>query len=452
MKFVAIDFETANYKRQSVCSIGIAVVEDFKIVDTYSKLIKPTPNYYERKNISIHNIRPEMTDNEKTFGEIWSEIKPYIEKNQIVAHNASFDFSALRSVLDSYGLEYPELDYHCTMLLSKKLYPGLLNYQLSTVCKELGIELKNHHDAKNDAVACAELMIRICKDNNFESFDDLSKRLNSSSGKFFLFAYKPFNINAQRKHTPKDLFDIVPESSEFDEDHPFFNKRVIFTGALSISRNEGKQMVVNAGGIVNPDTWNNKTNFLVVGNFDYNQFGEGFESSKIKKARQLIAQGCELEVISEDDFFKMLHPEESEFEITIVQINKDSKDLLDRDKYNDFSGKNIFFSTDLSIDRNKAFQLVGDCSGIGNDSDSDVGEILNTDYFVIANKLIEDLNNEIKRESILEFESYRSKAQNKGNFKSVKLISEDAFLKFRDRRFEHQEGKIRMNIHEWEIK
>ena len=185
MKFVAIDFETANYKRQSVCSIGIAVVEDFKIVETYSKLIKPTPNYYERINISIHKIRPEMTDNEKTFGEIWSEIKPYIEKNQIVAHNASFDFSALRSVLDSYGLDYPELDYYCTMLLSKKLYPGFLNYQLSTVCKELGIDLKNHHDAESDAIACAEIMIRICKDNNYESFDDLSKRLNFSSGKFF---------------------------------------------------------------------------------------------------------------------------------------------------------------------------------------------------------------------------------------------------------------------------
>ena len=67
MKFIAIDFETANFKRQSVCSIGLAVVENFEVVKTINRLIKPTPNYYEAINMSIHGITPEMTENEPTF-------------------------------------------------------------------------------------------------------------------------------------------------------------------------------------------------------------------------------------------------------------------------------------------------------------------------------------------------------------------------------------------------
>jgi DNA polymerase III subunit epsilon len=137
MNFIAIDFETANFKRQSVCSVGLAIVENFKVVKTVNKLIKPTPNYYERINMSIHGIRPEMTENVLAFDELWPEIKPYLENNHIVAHNASFDFSALRYVLDSYEIEYPRLNYYCSMQISKKIYPGLVNYQLPTVCKQI---------------------------------------------------------------------------------------------------------------------------------------------------------------------------------------------------------------------------------------------------------------------------------------------------------------------------
>ena len=41
MDFVAIDFETANEKRNSACSIGLTVVKDNKIVEEKYFLIKP---------------------------------------------------------------------------------------------------------------------------------------------------------------------------------------------------------------------------------------------------------------------------------------------------------------------------------------------------------------------------------------------------------------------------
>ena len=44
--FAAIDFETANSERSSVCSVGIVIVRGGEIVDKFYSLIKPEPEYY----------------------------------------------------------------------------------------------------------------------------------------------------------------------------------------------------------------------------------------------------------------------------------------------------------------------------------------------------------------------------------------------------------------------
>ncbi len=44
--FASIDFETANKERTSVCSVGVVIVRDGEIVDTFYSLIRPEPNYY----------------------------------------------------------------------------------------------------------------------------------------------------------------------------------------------------------------------------------------------------------------------------------------------------------------------------------------------------------------------------------------------------------------------
>lgn len=44
--FAAIDFETANNERTSVCSVGVVIVKDGEIVDKFYSLIHPEPDYY----------------------------------------------------------------------------------------------------------------------------------------------------------------------------------------------------------------------------------------------------------------------------------------------------------------------------------------------------------------------------------------------------------------------
>ena len=167
-------------------------------------------------------------------------------------------------------------------------------------------------------------------------------------------------------------------------------------------------------------------------------------------ALPIFAQGKDLEIISENNFFSMIHSEDVSFEITLEQIENDSKKFLERNKYNDFSGKNIYFSSDLSLDRLEVFQMVGYCSGYGHDYDVD--EIANSDFFVISTKLIEDLRNGIKGKVIIDFEHIRNKTQKRGDLKAIKLISEKCFLEYIERRKRFQNGEIKMNIFEPKIK
>lgn len=59
--FAAIDFETANNHRESVCSVGVVIVRNNKVSDTFYELIRPAPNYYCDWATDIHGLTYEDT-------------------------------------------------------------------------------------------------------------------------------------------------------------------------------------------------------------------------------------------------------------------------------------------------------------------------------------------------------------------------------------------------------
>ena len=54
--FAAIDFETANEQRSSVCSVGVVVVRGGVITDTFYSLIHPEPDYYAWFCQAVHGL------------------------------------------------------------------------------------------------------------------------------------------------------------------------------------------------------------------------------------------------------------------------------------------------------------------------------------------------------------------------------------------------------------
>jgi DNA polymerase-3 subunit epsilon len=73
--FVAIDFETANQQPSSVCSVGVNMVRDGQIADTFYSLIQPEPNYYSYFCQRVHGITQSDTDDAPVFSKVWQQLE-----------------------------------------------------------------------------------------------------------------------------------------------------------------------------------------------------------------------------------------------------------------------------------------------------------------------------------------------------------------------------------------
>ncbi len=155
--FVAIDFETSHYERDSACCVGLVRVEEGVVVARERRLIRPPgrPWMFEE----IHGIRARDVAKAPTFNWVWTDLAPILAgATHLVAHNASFDRSVLLASCAGHGLRMPKAPFVCTVMEARaawNLYPT----KLPDVCAHLGIPLR-HHDALSDAEAAAEIHLR----------------------------------------------------------------------------------------------------------------------------------------------------------------------------------------------------------------------------------------------------------------------------------------------------
>jgi DNA polymerase-3 subunit epsilon len=156
-KFLAIDFETADYGRDSACAIGLVRVEHGVVRARAAHLIRPPRRHF--MFTYIHGITWEDVRSAPTFGDLWPAIQPlFTGVDYLVAHNASFDAGVLRSCCAAAGVPHPGIPFQCTVRLARKvlnIYPT----GLSEVCRRLSIPL-NHHEVSSDVEACAQIMMR----------------------------------------------------------------------------------------------------------------------------------------------------------------------------------------------------------------------------------------------------------------------------------------------------
>lgn len=151
INFTALDFETANHDRASICAVGLVRVENGRIVREKEILVQPPGNHYLPFFTAIHGISAGITRDTPGFGALWRELAPWIHDQRVVAHNGfRFDFPCLRRTLDFYEIEPPEF-------VPMDTYQ-LFGRGLASLCQQHNIDLK-HHNALSDARACARLYL-----------------------------------------------------------------------------------------------------------------------------------------------------------------------------------------------------------------------------------------------------------------------------------------------------
>lgn len=190
LNFSAIDFETANGRDTSACSIGIVVVQDGRIVDRQHYLIKPYPNFFHPMNVRIHGIHASDVEDAPTFDELWPTIQPLLEGRVIAAHYAAFDMGILLGALDFYDVPRPDLDVICSCRMARTAFPELRSHKLDNVCRYLGIPLM-HHRADSDAEGCAEIILEISRRVHVTTLMDVRRKLRLEPGRIRGGVYVP---------------------------------------------------------------------------------------------------------------------------------------------------------------------------------------------------------------------------------------------------------------------
>jgi len=324
MDFVAIDFETANRNWNSACEIGLVVVEDSRVVDTYRRLIRPTPNRFEAGNIRIHKIRPEQVMHEPTFAELYEEMLPYLADKHLVAHNASFDMGVLLASMRLYGLPQPSLTYSCTVQLARRAFPDSPRYGLGIISQYLGIEL-NHHQALSDANACAQIMLQAqqlfgattveellgevkLKPRSIHDYGSSSRSRRNWGNRKSKRRSDPVQRDKPRTQVhnwpnhPR-IKDISFDASDAHPGHPVYGKRFVFTGELtSMSREDAMRNVLCNGGKCTGSV-SGATDYLVQGVPTFRK-----ATSKVRKAEEMQASGKKVQLIDEAAFLALVQP------------------------------------------------------------------------------------------------------------------------------------------------
>ena len=170
MKIIGLDFETANHNAGSICSAGVAVIQDGCLTDSREWLVRPhasldwmLPEFSEIHGICYYDLR-----NAPDFFAVWPALKTFLTSGDCVAiHNAPFDLRHLEAVLDLYKLPSTAFDYVCTLAASRQIFPELPSHSLDAVAGYLG-HVFHHHDALEDAVASATILAQIKNPESFQ--------------------------------------------------------------------------------------------------------------------------------------------------------------------------------------------------------------------------------------------------------------------------------------------
>jgi DNA polymerase III epsilon subunit-like protein len=273
--FMGIDVETARRNR-GICefaAIGIDPAGQTRF--RFTSLVDPGHGPWDPRCIAKHGITPDDIRSSPPFGTIWTrflaELDALAEGYRLVAHNASFERSAISADL---GTQELSIELGCTLRLARQRRPDLDSHSLDAVCRALGISLSRHHRAEPDAFASAHIAWIL----DLQSTVEIASPLVGRDGRW---------IANDTRGRNRDIIATAHRRGDRLQ-----GQVVVFTGGFAngLERRHAKELAV-AHGAVPADSVTGKTTILVIA-------GVGHpippETTLSKKAKDAIDRGIRL--------------------------------------------------------------------------------------------------------------------------------------------------------------
>ncbi|MEV6773312.1 exonuclease domain-containing protein [Nocardia sp. NPDC051030] len=306
LSFAAIDVETANSARGSICAIGVTVVRDGQRLTTHSWLCRPpvAVDFFSPHNVRIHGISHAMVMDQPVFAQRWPEVVQVVGDLPLVAHNASFDSGAVREACRHSGIAAPEWEFSCSLEMSRR-HLDLDSYRLPSVSDELGIELLAHHNAAADARAAADIVLALAARTGAGTLEELETTGEIRQTRTRRPMREPREPRKSR-FAREEL--VAPEVAGTDASHPLYGQTVVFTGDLASMTRQQAWDAIAACGATPAKNVTRRTTGLVIGHGFTGDDPLAFSTTKARRAAELRDRGQAIEVLDEQRLLAYLEP------------------------------------------------------------------------------------------------------------------------------------------------
>jgi DNA polymerase III epsilon subunit-like protein len=179
-RFVAVDVETANSKRSSICQICVSVFEDGFVADSWDQLINPEEDF-DATNTSIHDIDQTKVASAPNFSEIYPKLNDYLSNRVVVTHSR-FGSTAIFKASEKYNLPMINCTWLDSSAVAKKAWPNLSSYNMENLSSRLGIGL-DRHIASEDSRAAGQIVLCAIRDSGIPLAEWIANAKPPSSSK-----------------------------------------------------------------------------------------------------------------------------------------------------------------------------------------------------------------------------------------------------------------------------
>ena len=195
--YAILDIETTGgkFNEEGITEIAIYKYDGHQVIDQFISLINPEKEIQEFV-VKLTGINNTMLRNAPKFYEVAKRIIEITQDCILIAHNASFDYSILRTEFNRLGYDYKK-NTLCTVTLSKRLIKDAPSYSLGKLCRYMGIPVTDRHRANGDAFATVKLF-KLLLDK------DIDKEIITQSVKYF--------DNRHEKQQIINILDKLPET------------------------------------------------------------------------------------------------------------------------------------------------------------------------------------------------------------------------------------------------
>jgi DNA polymerase-3 subunit epsilon len=303
--FIVIDVETTGLDSQydEIIELSAIRMSDNSIVNRFSSLVKPN-NPIDEFISDLTGITNEMVRYAPKIEDILLKFKEFLQDDLLVGHNVNFDINFIYDNLQECYDEYLNNNFIDTMRISRRVLTELSSHRLKDLANFYNIDTEGSHRALKDCEITAKV------------YENLIYSIQNRFGGIEAFVE---HSKVTGKHSSIRAKDITTVQTVFDLDNPLLGKYCVITGKLEkMLRKEAMQMIANLGGI-NEDRVTRLTNYLILGNNDYNPILRGAKSSKLKKAEKKKLDGEDIEILSENVFYEMIGDE-----LQVIENNPDA--------------------------------------------------------------------------------------------------------------------------------